>query len=1362
MEVALMAAMGLVGYYLNDNDNNKGDKRKKSRILSNDVPDGFDVYNQNRLTLSEEKERALAGISYNKSQDPRNTNIIPNYYNQLGSLIDRSRLDPSAKKARNINQLYDADEDLDNIYSDDLSASFAADTITPNDVFKEKYYDKDYRLLSDLYDEHVEKNRKRPLVIPGVAKVQRKTFIDPATNRPPNTPKRFRVDSDTFVVESFKKVSDSELDSNGEDQDLLSVSESLTDNSDALRKILTGKPKHPKGSFGLGSPESQKRYGRLVGVTPDYQSQILDDDTATYPQFREIEDVPEVVADYPSYLAQFDEQSYDTTGLPSAGNDVFNTNNKTQLSNLERQLSQQGGWTQYDQTGSMAYGIVPDNELIHDNMMPYFSKKTGYGSNDLLNTHAMDYKKELFTGNLTSEWHKKNETPRFFPVTADNAYVYGTPVRPEGEESRYQIGRWYQNENLKDPERITPGLNLNYDEIGTGGYNEMVRILPKTVDELRTTNNPKETYEGRTIMGMKGQNRPVQAEVISYRPDGFKVTTEDDMLPMSVDVSGPKTRDNYIMKETDRAKQMEYTGGAFTVAEAVDQNMPEQMRPQVKNATKATFTLPKPLQKFAKGETEFNPNLKSYGDMQTLRSTTDQKEHMGVITNSVGGFTNIQDTAKPTVKQTTAAISYNVAPARSNTMRGTVQVMDVANPTLKETLAQNKLNPHAVNVNYGHGVYLNDLARPTTREVTEGAIEPSNAGTDVNIYANYTDNQKITLKETTVQIPQNTQVLAIGQQQGATSNQDLARTTIGETITNIPLQTMTVPIGRQQGATNYTDTTRQTTKSTTVNIPYQTVNTPVGQQQRTSNYNDKARTTTNELTNAVNRETFMTPVNQQQRTANYTDTTRATLKGETMQIQRNTFAVPVGQTQRTSNYNDVTRTTIKEGTNTINRETFATPINQQQRAANYTDTTRTTLKEGTVQVQQNTFAVPVNQSQGAVCHQDVARTTIKSSTTQMPQNTFVAPTDQNQGAVGYQDTARTTTKEGTVQLTHNNFVTPVNQTHQTVHYQDLAKTTQKEGIQVPYPTQISVTGQSIHVNHQDIAKTTQKEGIQIPYPMRASATGQSFHVSNQDLAKTTQKESIQVQHPTQISATGQSIHVSNQDVAKTTQKEGIHIPYPVRVSAIDQSLYVNHQDTAKVTMKESTSQTPRNTHVFASQKKSILINYDPLKATTKEGTIDQKFVGMPTNDVVGKGYGYMTEKPRAPNTTRQFTGQEMFINGPEGESKARSYQDAYNGYDANKDDRKEMTQVYHAPTLSNVNLGPNKDMSMVQVRDDNNTTKTLIMGSTVNNSLDRMKQNGTISTPALDVPVAMYMNPGLATQLNNNPYNIPYYGTYNN
>uniref|UniRef100_A0A6C0CAR8 Uncharacterized protein n=1 Tax=viral metagenome TaxID=1070528 RepID=A0A6C0CAR8_9ZZZZ len=1380
MEIALIAAMGFVGYYLNDNDHNTNDdKRKKSKILSNDVPDGFDVYNQNRLSLSEEKEKVFAGISYNKSQDPRNTNIIPNYYNQLGPLINRSRLDKSAKQARNINQLYDADEDLDDIYSDDLSSSYSTKAETPNNVFKANYYDRDHRLLSDLYEEHQEQNRQKPLVIPGVAKVQRKTFVDPATNRPVNTPKKFRTDSDIFVVESFgktKPVADWQLDSNGEDPDLLSVSESLTDNSDALRKILTGKPKHPKGEFGLGSPESQKKYKRLIGVKPDYQVQILDDENAKYPrykgvpetsypqikefneqfpQFREIEDVPEIVPDYPSYIAQFDEQTYDTNGLPSAPNDIFNTSNKVQLSDLERQLSYDGGWTQYDQKGSMAYGIVPDNELIHDNMMPYFSRKTGYGTNDLLNTHAMDYKKELFTGNLSSEWHKKNEIPRMFPVVADAGYVYGTPIRPEGEESRYQIGRWYQNESLKDPERITPGLNLNYNEIGTGGYNEMVRVLPKTVDELRTTNNPKESYEGRTIMGMKGQARAVQAEVISYRPDGFKVTTEADLLPKSVDVSGPKTRDNYVMKETDRAnQQMEYTGGAFTNAGAVDQNMPEYMRSKVKNTTKATFTLPKPLQKFAKGETEFNPNFNSYENFSTIRSTTEQKEHMGIASSATNGFTNIQDNAKETIKQSTATVAHNVGLAKSNTMRGTVHAMDVANPTIQEMTIENQLNPHATSLNTGHGVYNSDLARTTTRESTESAVEPNNATSDFNIYANYLDSPKITLKQTVVQIPQNTQVLAIGQQQGATEYQDLARPTIGETTVNIPYQTMTVPVNRQQGAVGYSDTARQTIKSTTSNIPQQTMTAPVGQQQRTPNLQDKARTTTNESTNSINRESFVTPVNQQQRTSNYTQNAKTTLKQDTVQIQQNTFSVPVDQAQGARGYQDTAKPTLKSVTTQIQQNTFAVPVGQSQRTSNYQDNARTTIGESTNSIQRETFINMSNQHQRTSNYTDNARATLKSITGQVQQNTFSAPVDQAQGARGYSDVAKTTQKEG-VQIPYPMRAAA---TGQSIHsnLQDVAKTTQKEGVQITYPVRAAATGQSIHSNLQDVAKTTQKEGVQIPYPVRAAATGQSIHSNLQDIAKMTQKEGVQIPYPTRAAATGQSIHSNLQDVAKTTQKEGTQTPAMMRTTATCQSIHSNLQDVAKMTQKEGI-QIPYPTRAAATNQ-SIRTNLqDIAKTTTKEGTIDQEFVGMPTNDVNSKGYGYITEKPYVPNTTRQFTGQEMFVNGPEGDDKPRSYCDAYN---AKRDDRKEMTQVYHAPTLSNVDLGPNKDMSMSYVRDDNNRTASLIMGSSVNNNLDRPVQQGSVSAPKLNVPATMYMNPGLAAQLNNNPYNIPYYGTY--
>ena len=46
----------------------------------------------------------------------------------------------------------------------------------------------------------------------------------------------------------------------------------------------------------------------------------------------------------------------------------------------------------------------------------------------------LNFKNELFTGNLKTTWNKKEEVRPFFTPVADLSYIYGTPVRPEGEE----------------------------------------------------------------------------------------------------------------------------------------------------------------------------------------------------------------------------------------------------------------------------------------------------------------------------------------------------------------------------------------------------------------------------------------------------------------------------------------------------------------------------------------------------------------------------------------------------------------------------------------------------------------------------------------------------------------------------------------------------------------------------------------------------------------------------------------------------------------------------------------------------------------------------------------------------------------
>ena len=1393
MELIILAGMGLVGYYLNNNErkNSKNINQHKYESESESSSNGTDIYNQNGLENIKKGKKKLTKDSIKKKD------ISPNY---------------------DFENFYNID-DLDEIYSE------------------KKKYNNNFK------------------------KIKQKT--------------KNSVEPRTFNKKSKKKKNGIQYPDN---KNLLDISEKITNNTCSINRILQ---------------EKNNECDKSDFIDPKYFSPIDNlNDLNDLNDFSNNNDLCNSQPQ-PTYLSQFDAQTFDSEGLPSAKNDIYQSNDKIKLSDLERKLSYQGGWSQYNQQGTMTYDIVSDNELVHDNMVPFFSMKYGYGSNDLKNNATIDYKNELFTGNLKSTWNEKKEIKPHFVPTADISYMYGTPVRTEEEINRYIPGRYRQNEQLFNKTMVTPGLKLDYNEIGTHGYHSMYRTMDKTIDELRV--KPKITYEGRIIEGKKGQERPIQAPVITYKPTTYKTTTEADLLPTDGIVDGPKTRDNFIMKETDRAGQhIEYTGGAYTSQESIGKNVPEHMREKYKYSTKPVFKLPKPLQKFSKIETKFNANIESYNLPITTKDLTINNNHIGSAGSVPGSstYTNNCDIAKTTLKEinTQPQIITNLA---SNTMRGTVQPLNIANPTIKETTIENKLNPHAASLSSMQRVYFSDSAKTTTKETICDPVVPINAVQNTNIYASWMDNAKETTKETTVQIPHQTILLPVGQQQRAPNPQDNAkntikettiqipyqtiitpinqqqripnpqdvtRTTIKETTTQIPYQTMIVPIDQYQRAPNLQDITKTTTKETTVQIPYQTILTAINQQQRTPNLQDITKTTTKETTVNTPYQSFIFPTNQQQRAPNFQDIAKTTTKETTIQIPNQTIITPnnqqqktnlqdiakttikettvniphqlmitpVDQYQRAPHPQDIPRTTIKETTANIPYQTIITPTNQQQRAPNLQDIMKTTTKETTVQTPWNNFIVPLNQQQRAPNPQDVTKPTMKETTIQIPWNTHITPINQQQRAANLQDITKTTTKETTVQIPYQSIITPINQQQRTVDPQDSTRTTTKEmTVQIPYQTIITPVNQQQRTsNPQDIGRTTMKEttaqiphqtiitGINqiqgtsypqdnmrptikettvgIPYQTVTTAVNQYQGITNpQDISKTTTKETTicvpynthttgtdqyrgkahvfdrtplrttikeqtsEIPYKTHITAVNQyQITPKPQDIAKTTTKETIvQIPHNTHLSIVNQQQRApNPQDITKTTVKETTIQIPYNTNIAAINQTNgpaTTFNRTPIETTTKETTINNDHLGL-TGNTYGNGYGYMAENIYVPNTNKQFTCQEVYIAPLEGEIKNKLYNDAYN---AQIDNRKELLHQYRSPTNSGVNVGPNIDNIVVQLKNDDNKMPGPIIGYSTNNNLDRLKQRSS-AKPVDNISSDRFIDPILLKQLETNPYNI--------
>ena len=1168
--------------------------------------------------------------------------------------------------------------------------------------------------------------------------------------------------------------------------DLANISGKLTDNSYSIRKILKENVNGSNiKSDRIKRKSKNKSNAKVPGYADDGYAYAYVEKSGTNMMVENLE---------PSYLSQFDPQTFDNEGIPTATNDIYQSNNRCAVADLEKKISYQGGWTQYDGQRSMTYGIMPDNLLTHNNMMPYFSTKGGYGSNDLLNEGYMDYKNELFTGNLSSTWKKKHEVNTLFAPT-EQSFVYGTPVRNDEDDSRVVVSQFMQGAKPTDDTRVTPGLNLDYNEIGTHGYQSLYRPLDKTVDELRV--RPRVTNEGRTIAGMKGTAGPIAVPVVQYKADGFKVTNEDDMLPKTDVNHGPKAIQNLIVKEPHRASQsIEYTGGAYTSADAVGRNVPEYMREKHKSSTKPTFKLPKPLQKFSKTEEKFNPNISSYIMPTTTKDLTVNNTHIGSAstTNGSSSYVESADIAKPTLKQITSSMPEKFTVIAPNTMRGTVQPMDIAATTMRETIVDNPLNPH-VSMNTTQRVYNTDLARPTVKQTTIDNLAPSNAAQNNNIYANLCDTAKPTMAETIINIPRNNFITA-SNQAGTVQLMDKAKPTIGETTVGIPQSTFlnasnqyqrapnhqdTAKVTVQQttdtiqhnnfisplnyvGTTHYQDTANTTTKETLL-LPNQTNITPINQQQRRPDLQDTPKITTQETTNQLDRNTFINTGTQYQGARNLQDTVRTTMGETTNPLHRNNFINTSTQYQGARNLQDLARVTVQETTNQLDRNTFIDMGNQYQRAPDYQDTMRTTMKQMQTEIPENTFVTVVGQSQGARNLQDTVRTTMGETTNSVNRNTFMVPVGQTQGSRHLQDMARVTMVETTNQLDRNTFIDTGNQYQRAPNLQDTAKVTMAETTnQLDRNTFIDMGNQYQRApNPQDALKiTTRQTTDTIPHQTMLQANGQ-YQGSRQlqDTQKPTLRETISIPYQTHLSATNQyqgSANTFDRSPLRPTIKQGtVQIPYQTNLDAVGQKQGQLHlQDIARPTLKQDIIQIPYQTTVTAVNQNTgsaNTFNRLPLKPTMKETVVEQEYVYAPTNEV--GGYGYATKSVSAPNTNKQFTCQEVYVGPLEGTTKSKRYEDAYS---ATINDKREILQVYRAPTDSGVNLGPDPEYYTAYLRDDNSRAADPILSCTVNNSLDR-PDICTTSRPIDTVSSDRFVYPTQLQQLETNPYNIPFYGT---
>lgn len=431
-------------------------------------------------------------------------------------------------------------------------------------------------------------------------------------------------------------------------------------------------------------------------------------------------------------------------------------------------------------------------EAFHGNMVPFIKNKNQQ------NINIDSYSNTLgrFTGTDETYRQKKQEVKSFFDLTPNNSYVYGSPSFTETVGTdRYIPSQKRQNEKPFNDIHVGPGLAAGYTANPIGGLNQANSrdyILPKNVDELRVLTNPKVTYQGRVIAGLKSGQRGLQAKPIKHRPERYYNSTPERGNQSSA-IKASKLREKFYMKPTQKQLQKEYFGilGQNQITKPTKEGV-------YRRSTKNNYMTPNPRNAYRENAwsiiTNDNPENAGIGDYGKTsienkaneRDTTQNIMHINNLTMNVKKLiTPITDFFRRTRKENFIG---NIRPdgnmnARMPSKQTIYDPNDVARTTIKEQTIDNDYTGQLNGIKRGTVYDPNDIARTTIKEQTvDNDYTGQLTGETHGIVYDPNDIARTTIKEQNIH--NNAPYLNMNPQQPRSLRvydpEDIARTTMKE------------------------------------------------------------------------------------------------------------------------------------------------------------------------------------------------------------------------------------------------------------------------------------------------------------------------------------------------------------------------------------------------------------------------------------------------------------------------------------------------------------------------------------------------------------------------------------------------------
>ena len=218
---------------------------------------------------------------------------------------------------------------------------------------------------------------------------------------------------------------------------------------------------------------------------------------------------------------------------------------------------------QMQQVYSLTGNYLDTKEFKHNNMVPFNGGKIRGNTYDMALSESI---LDNMVGSGSNVIKKVEQAPLFKPE--DNiSYTYGTPNHSDFFQSRVNPGSRNSNEKPFESQRVGPGLDKGFTTQGSGGFNSGMEArdhwLPKTVDELRVSTNPKVEYNLDNLEGPAQsviKNPGIIGRVEKHTPDTFFVNSQDRWLTTTGGEKGQMLRSEQemgiIRRPTDRNDYM--------------------------------------------------------------------------------------------------------------------------------------------------------------------------------------------------------------------------------------------------------------------------------------------------------------------------------------------------------------------------------------------------------------------------------------------------------------------------------------------------------------------------------------------------------------------------------------------------------------------------------------------------------------------------------------------------------------------------------------------------------------------------------------------------------------------------------------